>query len=200
MFRYRIGRCREHGAPGPTAGRTPYDSSAERAGSRSGDGTRIVDHGTMSRQYLRFARFEDAASKQEGGPGAGDKPSDYNARQRQTQRDVARLRDPFGLRLSDAMRCSQTEPPCMVRRRSTVRFRNGAPEKDQVRSSPNSSHSTRRMGAVAVLGGIWEIVSSQSSRAEKAGPVGPARVRRRDAGPGDRSVWPGTALAAYPTA
>ncbi len=48
----------------------------------------------------------------------------------------------------------------MVRRRSTVRFRNGAPLKDQVRSSLDSSHPTLRMGAVAVLGGIWEIVSS----------------------------------------
>src|SRR6185312_16077818 len=47
----------------------------------------------------------------------------------------------------------------MVRRRSTVRFRNGAPLKDQVRSSLDSSHPTLRMGAVAVLGGIWEVVS-----------------------------------------
>src|ERR1700750_1544009 len=46
----------------------------------------------------------------------------------------------------------------MVRRRSTVRFRNGAPIKDQVRSSLDSSHRTLRMGAVAVLGGIWEIL------------------------------------------
>ena len=46
----------------------------------------------------------------------------------------------------------------MVRRRSTVRFRNGAPLKNQVRSSLDSSHPTLRMGAVAVLGGIWEIV------------------------------------------
>src|SRR5438874_12462484 len=46
----------------------------------------------------------------------------------------------------------------MVRRRSTVRFRNGAPLKYQVRSSLNSSHPTLRMGAVAVLGGIWEVV------------------------------------------
>jgi hypothetical protein len=42
--------------------------------------------------------------------------------------------------------------------KSTVRFRNGAPLKDQVRSSLNSSYPTLRMGAVAVLGGIWEIV------------------------------------------
>src|SRR6516225_2514162 len=47
----------------------------------------------------------------------------------------------------------------MVRRRSTVRFRNGALIKDQVRSSLDSSHPTLRMGAVAVLGGIWEIAS-----------------------------------------
>ena len=46
----------------------------------------------------------------------------------------------------------------MVRRRSTVRFRNEAPLKDQVRSSLDSSHPTLRMGAVPVLGGIWEIV------------------------------------------
>jgi hypothetical protein len=69
----------------------------------------------------------------------------------------------------------------MVRRRSTVRFRNGAPLKDQVRSSLDSSHPTLWMGAVAVLGGIWEIVfltgRSCSSRAfqafqgRRAGPV-----------------------------
>jgi hypothetical protein len=47
----------------------------------------------------------------------------------------------------------------MVRRRSTVRFRNGAPLKDQVRSSLDSSYPTLWMGAVAVLGGIWEIVT-----------------------------------------
>ena len=56
----------------------------------------------------------------------------------------------------------------MVRRRSTVRFRNGAPLKDQVRSSLDSSHPTQRMGAVAVLGGIWEIVF-----------CGPAELKRQ---------------------
>ena len=56
----------------------------------------------------------------------------------------------------------------MVRRRSTVRFRNGAPLKYQVRSSLDSSHPTLLMGAVAVLGGIWEIVSAAS----RARPVG----------------------------
>src|SRR6266487_4737845 len=56
------------------------------------------------------------------------------------------------------MRWHQTKPVCMVRRRSTVRFRNGAPLKYQVRSSMDSSHPTLWMGAVAVLGGIWEIV------------------------------------------
>src|SRR5215831_12031140 len=50
----------------------------------------------------------------------------------------------------------------MVRRRSTVRFRNGAPINDQVRSSLDSSHPTLWMGAVAVLGGIWEIVFSRA--------------------------------------
>ena len=62
----------------------------------------------------------------------------------------------------------------MVRRRSTVRFRNGAPLKDQVRSSLDNSHPTLRMGVVAVLGGIWEIVfcGRQSS------PGRPQRVSR----------------------
>ena len=46
----------------------------------------------------------------------------------------------------------------MVRRRSTVRFRNGAPLKDQVRSSLDSSYPTLRMGVFTVLGGIWEVV------------------------------------------
>ena len=33
-----------------------------------------------------------------------------------------------------------------------------AATQDQVRSSLDSSHPTLRIGAVAVLGGIWEIV------------------------------------------
>ena len=76
----------------------------------------------------------------------------------------------------------------MVRRRSTVRFRNGAPLKNQVRSSLDSSHPTPRMGAVAVLGGIWEIVSvsGPTGLADRARPVGPrgsagrCRVPRRE--------------------
>jgi len=67
----------------------------------------------------------------------------------------------------------------MVRRRSTVRFRNGAPLKYQVRSSLDSSHPTLWMGAVAVLGGIWEIVFFQGQRGS---PGRPARVSREDAG------------------
>src|SRR5438094_8938546 len=77
----------------------------------------------------------------------------------------------------------------MVRRRSTVRFRNGAPLKDQVRSSLDSSHPTLRMGAVAVLGGIWEIVFCailffQADGAHLVGPRGSAdrcRAPRRAA-------------------
>src|SRR4029079_14437100 len=73
----------------------------------------------------------------------------------------------------------------MVRRRSTVRFRNGAPLKDQVRSSLDSSHPTLRMGAVAVLGGIWEIVFSGivlwASWASRARPVA-REGEPRDAG------------------
>jgi hypothetical protein len=69
----------------------------------------------------------------------------------------------------------------MVRRRSTVRFRNGAPLKDQVRSSLDSPHSTLRMGAVAVLGGIWEIVSvsgpTELARSAREGEPGDARLR-----------------------
>src|SRR5690349_12356899 len=66
----------------------------------------------------------------------------------------------------------------MARRRSTVRFRNGAPLKDQVRSSLDSSRPTLRMGAVAVLGGIWEIVfcGQRVRPAELA--RSPARVSR----------------------
>jgi hypothetical protein len=57
----------------------------------------------------------------------------------------------------------------MVRRRSTARFRNGAPLQDQVRSSLDNSHRTPRMGAVAVLGGIWEIVFFQADGAGRVG-------------------------------
>jgi hypothetical protein len=62
----------------------------------------------------------------------------------------------------------------MVRRRSTVRFRNGAPLKDQVKSSLDSSHLTLRMGVVAVLGGIWEIVFFRADGAHLVGPPGSA--------------------------
>ena len=68
----------------------------------------------------------------------------------------------------------------MVRRRSTVRFRNGAPAKDQVRSSPDGSHPTRWIGAIAALGGIWEIVSSRLGQAEAGGSCeGSAEMIRR---------------------
>jgi hypothetical protein len=80
----------------------------------------------------------------------------------------------------------------MVRRRSTVRFRNGAPRNDQVRSSLDSSHPTLRMGAVPVLGGIWEIASC---RAGRAGPAGPARPAGELTPRGTRRVRRGTALA-----
>src|ERR1700733_15390721 len=59
------------------------------------------------------------------------------------------------------MRRHRTKPACMVRRRSTVRFRNGAPQELPARPGQkltNSYHPTLRMGAVPVLGGIWEIV------------------------------------------
>jgi hypothetical protein len=62
----------------------------------------------------------------------------------------------------------------MVRRRSTVRFRNGAPLYDQVRSSLDSSNPTLRMRAVAVLGGIWEIVFFRTDGARLVGPRGSA--------------------------
>ena len=62
----------------------------------------------------------------------------------------------------------------MVRRRSTVRFRNGAPLKDQVRSSLDSFHPTLRMGAVAVLGGIWEIVFFRTDGTRQVGRRGSA--------------------------
>ena len=81
------------------------------------------------------------------------------------------------------MRWHQTKPVCMVRRRSTVRFRNGAPLKNQVRSSLDSSHPTLRMGAVAVLGGIWEIVSFRADGVHLVGPRGSAdrcRAPRRE--------------------
>jgi hypothetical protein len=78
------------------------------------------------------------------------------------------------------MRRRRTKPACMVRRRSTVRFRNGAPLKDQVRSSLDSSHPTPRMGVVAVLGGIWEIVFCAShGRSCSSGPTERARSARK---------------------
>ena len=55
-----------------------------------------------------------------------------------------------------------------------VRFRNGAPLKDQVRSSLDSSHPTLRMGAVAVLGGIWEIVFFRTDGTRQVGQRGSA--------------------------
>ena len=61
-------------------------------------------------------------------PGASDKSSDLNGpRQQQTERDGPRRRYPSCLRQSDRPRLRRTKQACMVRRRSTVRFRNGAP-------------------------------------------------------------------------
>src|ERR1700758_5555481 len=82
----------------------------------------------------------------------------------------------------------------MVRRRSTVRFRNGAPLKDQVRSSLDGSHPTLRMGAVAVLGGIWEIVSV---RADSPGPTELVRSAR-DGQPGGAAFHDGNRKPAVP--
>jgi hypothetical protein len=65
----------------------------------------------------------------------------------------------------------------MVRRRSTVRFRNGAPQElpaGQVRSSLDSSHPTRRLGAVPVLGGIWEMAFCASPSGDFWGGPWPA--------------------------
>jgi hypothetical protein len=76
------------------------------------------------------------------------------------------------------MRRYRTNPACMVRRRSTVRFRNGAPLKDQVRSSLDSSHPTLRMGVVAVLGGIWEDSGRSCSVRPAELARSPARVTR----------------------
>ena len=73
----------------------------------------------------------------------------------------------------------------MVRRRSTVRFRNGAPLKDQVRSSLDSSHPTIWMGAVAVLGGIWEIVFFWASGLTERTPSA------REGEPGDAGLHGG---------
>ena len=70
-----------------------------------------------------------------------------------------------------------------------VRFRNGARLKDQVRSSLDGSHPTLRMGAVAVLGGIWEIVS---------GPIKFARSAR-EGQPGDAGLHGGNRRPAVPS-
>ena len=90
----------------------------------------------------------------------------------------------------------------MVRRRSTVRFRNGAPLKYQVRSSPDSSHPTLWMGAVAALGGIWEIVSAceiVSGRADS--PGGPTELARsaREGQPGGAGIYDGNRKPAVPS-
>src|SRR5580700_6270947 len=61
------------------------------------------------------------------GPETSDKPSDDSLRQWPTERDVARHQYSADLRQSDLTRRRRTTLACMVRRRSTVRFRNGAP-------------------------------------------------------------------------
>jgi hypothetical protein len=80
----------------------------------------------------------------------------------------------------------------MVRRRSTVRFRNGAPLKYQVRSSLDTSHPTLWMGAVAVFGRDLgdrvlrpaELVRSPArvSREMPGSTVGPGGLRHRRTG------------------
>ena len=77
----------------------------------------------------------------------------------------------------------------MVRRRSTVRFRNGAPLKDQVRSSLDSCHLTLWMGAVAVLGGIWEIVFLRAISDNERARLGGERAGRMAHQDGGRQRW-----------
>src|SRR5690242_21643058 len=89
------------------------------------------------------------------------------------------------------MRRRQTVSACMVRRRSTVRFRNGTPRNNQVRSSLDSSHLTLWMGAAVVLGGIWEIVSV-------SGPTELARSAR-EGQPGDAGFHDGNRKPAVPS-
>ncbi len=77
-----------------------------------------------------------------GDPEASDKPSDNDPRQQQTEHDVPRHRDPSDLQQPDPARRHQTKPGCMVRRRSTVRFRNGVPAQGN-----NSNISNRPRGS-----------------------------------------------------
>jgi hypothetical protein len=68
----------------------------------------------------------------------------------------------------------------MVRRRSTVRFRNGAPLKDQVRSSLDSSHPTLLMG----VSPYWE----ESGRSCLRPAASRARPVAREGEPGDAGL------------
>ena len=71
-----------------------------------------------------------------------DKPSDNGHRQRQTERDALRHRNLSDLRQSDPARWLRTQPSGMVRRRSTVRFRNGAPGKDSFSNTSDNQRGT----------------------------------------------------------
>jgi hypothetical protein len=97
------------------------------------------------------------------------------------------------------MRRHRTELACMVRRRSTVRFRNGAPLKGQVRSSLDSSHPTLRMGAVTVLGGIWEVVSRPTDIPADSLSRQNSSGRPRGGQPGDAGLHGGNRKPAVPS-
>jgi len=121
----RSGRDSAHNGPTVTGGGRARTSIPVYRAGNAGHGTMVMPPGSWDQR---------SSISRGGGHGASDKPSDYGSRQRPTQRDVPRRRYPSGLRYSDPMRRHKTKSACMVRRRSTVRFRNGAPQlKDNIR-------------------------------------------------------------------
>jgi hypothetical protein len=90
----------------------------------------LVDWPRHSRLVLPEGRLKWHRRQTVGRPRirkASDKPSDNDSRQHQMGGDPLRHRYPSGLRQSYLTRCQQTKSACIVRRRSTVRLRNGAP-------------------------------------------------------------------------
>jgi len=94
-------------------------------------------------------------------------------------RGLPRDLDPSGqLRASDG-RLAQRESASFTPRRSLVRSQYRPQMFGQFRGSTDSSHPIRGMGAVAVLGGIWEIVFSRTSCRTASMPTATARQSTR---------------------
>ena len=112
--------------------------------------------------------------------GASDKSSGNASRLWQTQPDSARQKRCPDLWQADPVRHRRTKLACMVRRRSMVRFRNGAQVDDLIRKDSNGSWMS--VGTNGCPQGTWQ-PGQRHSRQGDVGSSGDARGSPSDPGP-----------------